>query len=280
MRTLSLIIALLCSVLVSFIFLKAGNDALSKSETFIRVAQAVLEEKNFIKRHLKLKTVWLRQMGVSYMLGRDISVYFFYSIKFVSSILLAIVVISLFRGAGFMSVCVVLTVTLGIGYIIPDLILIMSNESDNSIMLNDIRLIYDTLKIQSKSGVYITDILSECQLLVQMPRLKKALMELTNEIYTKHNLSSGLKIFNSKFKNIYIDMLVMTIEQSVQSGQSVQMFQDIAQQIHDVEQALYEKEKRRAENKMLIYQLAVYFAILLIVVYAMFSQLISAFSFR
>lgn len=46
-------------------------------------------------------------------------------------------------------------------------------------MLNDIRLIYDTLKIQSKSGVYITDILSECQLLVQMPRLKKALMELT-----------------------------------------------------------------------------------------------------
>lgn len=82
MRTLSLIIALLCSVLVSFIFLKAGNDALSKSETFIRVAQAVLEEKNFIKRRLKLKTVWLRQMGVSYMLGRDISVYFFYSIKF------------------------------------------------------------------------------------------------------------------------------------------------------------------------------------------------------
>ena len=75
-------------------------------------------------------------------------------------------------------------------------------------------------------------------------------------------------------------MLVMTIEQSVQSGQSAQMFQDIAQQIHDVEQALYEKEKRRAENKMLIYQLAVYFAILLIVVYAMFSQLISAFSFR
>ena len=280
MRTLSLIIALLCSVLVSFIFLKAGNDALSKSETFIRVAQAVLEEKNFIKRHLKLKTVWLRQMGVSYMLGRDISVYFFYSIKFVSSILLAIVVISLFRGAGFMSVCVVLTVTLGIGYTIPDLILMMSNESDNSIMLNDIRLIYDTLKIQSKSGVYITDILSECQLLVQMPRLKKALMELTNEIYTKHNLSSGLKIFNSKFKNIYIDMLVMTIEQSVQSGQSVQMFQDIAQQIHDVEQALYEKEKRRAENKMFIYQLAVYFAILLIVVYAMFSQLIRAFSFR
>ena len=71
-------------------------------------------------------------------------------------------------------------------------------------------------------------------------------------------------IFNSNFNNIYIDMLVMTIEQSLKSGQTIQMFDDIARQIRQVEYALYEKEKRRSENKMLAYQLAVYFAILII----------------
>lgn len=279
MKLISWCIELFCAVTAGYLFFKSGKIICDKSKSFMLHTQVKMEERYSIKKYLNGRYLWLRQMGVSYMLGRDISVYTFLGLRIVSGLIVAIVILSITGGIKGIGQGIVVIISVYLGSVLPTAFLKLSNNMDNSIMLEDIRLIYDTLKIQSKSGVFITDILTECYLLVQTPRLKTGLRELANEIYTKHDLQKGLMIFNSKFKNVYIDMLVMTIEQSIQSGQTVQMFQDIAQQMHEVERALYQKEKRRAENKMLVYEMAVYFAILMVVVYAMFSQLLRAFSF-
>lgn len=279
MKYLCCCTALICAISAVFLFYNIGNIFFCKSKFFVKRAQVKMEKKDTIKKYLTAKYLWLRQMGVTYMLGRDISVYSFIVFRLISGIISCIAALRFISDFRTIQMYIAIIIITYIGSLLPVMFLKLSNRMDNSLMLEDIKLIYDTLKIQSRSGVYITDILTECYLIVRTPRLKDALRELSNEIFTKHDLQRGLTVFNSKFQNVYIDMLVMTIEQSIQSGQSVQMFYDIAQQIGEVEQALFKKEKRKAENKMLAYELAVYFAILMIVVYAMFSQLLKAFSF-
>lgn len=264
---------------MSYLLYQTGKVFCYSTEDYVKRLQEVIENKYSMKSYIARKSLWLRQMGVTYMMGRDLSVYRFILIRFALALLMCVAGLGIAKDMNRIIACVLVVILTYLGSVLPVFFLKISNDMDNGLMLEDIRVIYDTLKIQSKSGVFITEILSECYLLVSNPRLKNALRELANEIYTKHDLRAGLHMFNSKFKNSYIDMMVLTIEQSVQSGQTVKMFQDVAQQIQQVEQALYQKEKKRAENRMLAYQLAVYFAILMIVVYAMFSQLIKAFSF-
>lgn len=279
MKPLVIFIAFLSALIFVYILYCIITELYSGSKKVYLKARKCIESRNYFVKFLERKQRWLKSMGVSYMVKREISVYSFISLRVLFSIICVIISCLYFNDYfnifNYIYICCLAV----FGYFIPVIFIRLSNVFDNAAMLEDIKIMYDTLTIQSKSGVYIADILTECYLLVRVSRLKTALRELSNYIYTKHDLSQGLQDFNSKFSNIYIDMLVMTIEQSLKSGQTVQMFQDIAQQIQQVEYALYEKEKRRAENKMLAYQLAVYFAILIVVVYAMFSQLLEAFAF-
>lgn len=273
------ILSLICAGLSVYVVYKILKDVLNSSDKILNVFKRKIERKNIFLKYFAHTSRWLKNMGVSYMFKKDVSVYSFIMIRIICSIIFFIIGSTYLNNLKSILNDVVLALFVFAGSYVPQIIIKMSNSMDNDMMLDDIKIMYDTLKIQSKAGVYIADILTECYMLVRMKRLKTALMELSNNIYTKHDLNTALNDFNSKFKNIYIDMLVMTIEQSLESGQTIQMFNDIAQQIQQVEYALYEKEKRRAENKMLAYQLAVYFGILIVVVYAMFSQLFKAFVF-
>lgn len=212
------------------------------------------------------------------MVGREPSVYVYLAVCLLSFTLVVAVGIQLIGTVHTIGDFLILAALGMVGWRIPAMFLKLSDRMDNEAMLGDLHVVYDTLKIQSKSGVYITDILTECYLLVKNERLKDGLRELSNALYAKHDLQSGLRMFHSRFNNVFVDMFVMTMEQSLQSGQTVQMFQDISQQIREVENAIRQREKRRAENKMLAYQLAVYFGILIIVVYAMFVGMLDAFA--
>lgn len=272
-------ISVICAFLIMIIVNKVLNSIFVSSDKVINDLKTKIERKNIFIRYSISTKEWLKKMGVSYMLKREMSVYSFVMLRVISALVCFVIAGMYFSDFRNVVNDIILIISVIAGANIPNVFIKMSNSMDNDMMLDDIKIMYDTLRIQSKAGVYIADILTECYMLVRTTRLKAALRELSNHIYTKHDLSSGLQDFSSKFKNVYIDMLVMTIEQSLKSGQTIQMFQDIAQQIQQVEYALYEKEKRRAENKMLAYQLAVYFGILMLVVYAMFSQLVKTFVF-
>lgn len=167
---------------------------------------------------------------------------------------------------------------LPIGYFGLDSIINMSDRADNDKMLADIEDVYDTLRIQTKAGVYITSVLTDCYLVVKNKRLKSAFLKLTSDIAAKNDIDTALDDFRGKFRNEYIDTLVIIIKQSMQTGQAAKMFDDIREQIADIDAAMLINEKNSINSKIILVQLIIYSAIIVLAVYITFIALSSGFS--
>lgn len=154
-----------------------------------------------------------------------------------------------------------------IGYFALDFLANTSNKSDNEKMLDDIKNVYDTLRIQTKAGVYITSVITDCYLVVQNKRLKKAFLRLTSDIAAKNDVDAALDDFRNKFDNDYINSLVIIIKQSMKTGQATKMFEDIRAQITDIELAMMESEKRKVQSLITICQIVLYTAIIVVSIY-------------
>ena len=156
---------------------------------------------------------------------------------------------------------------LPVGYFGLDFIINQSDKSDNIKMLDDIKNVYDTLRIQTKAGVYITSVITDCYLVVQNKRLKKAFLKLTSDIVAKNDIESALDDFRNKFNNEYIDTLVIIIKQSMKTGQASRMFDDIRNQITDIESAMVMHEKTSIQSKITFCQILLYVAIIVVSLY-------------
>lgn len=167
---------------------------------------------------------------------------------------------------------------LPIGYFGLDFIINMSDRADNDKMLADIEDVYDTLRIQTKAGVYITSVLTDCYLVVKNKRLKSAFLKLTSDIAAKNDIDTALDDFRGKFRNEYIDTLVIIIKQSMQTGQAAKMFDDIREQIADIDAAMLINEKNSINSKIILVQLIIYSVIIVLAVYITFIALSSGFS--
>lgn len=164
-------------------------------------------------------------------------------------------------------------VLLPIGYFGLDFIINMSDKADNDKMLPDIEDVYDTLRIQTKAGVYITSVLTDCYLVVKNKRLKSAFLKLTSDIAAKNDINTALDDFRSKFRNEYIDTLVIIIKQSMQTGQAAKMFDDIREQISDINAAMIINEKNSINSKIIAVQMIVYVAIIVVTIYITFISI-------
>lgn len=164
---------------------------------------------------------------------------------------------------------------LPIGYFGLDFIINMSDKADNDKMLADIEDVYDTLRIQTKAGVYITSVLTDCYLVVKNKRLKSAFLKLTSDIAAKNDIDTALDDFRGKFRNEYIDTLVIIIKQSMQTGQAAKMFDDIREQIADIDAAMLINEKNSINSKIIFVQMIVYVAIIVVAVYITFISITS-----
>jgi tight adherence protein C len=154
----------------------------------------------------------------------------------------------------------------------------LSDKSDNEKMLADIENVYDVLRIQTKAGVYITSVLTDCYLVVRNKRLKSAFLKLTSDIAAKNDIESALNDFKSKFRNEYIDTLVIIVKQSMQTGQASKIFDDIREQIADIDAAMLIAEKERINRQIITVQLILYFAIIAVAVFITYISLISGLS--
>lgn len=207
---------------------------------------------------------FINKYGVNFMI-KGITPVGYVALKLVASVFVMIVTMheNVVLGLAFGPAC----------YYILDFIFIESNKSDNKLMLEDIKNVYDTLRIQIKAGVYITSVLTDCYLVVKNKRLKKAFLELTSDIAAKNDLEESLDRFTYKFDNQYIDNLATVIKQSMTTGQAGKMFDDIKGQINDIENAMVEAEKQRINAQILIVQALMYVAILVSTVYLCLGQL-------
>lgn len=162
------------------------------------------------------------------------------------------------------------------GFFVPDILLTISNSADNDAMLSDIKCIYDTLRIQTKAGVFLSASLCECYLAVKNRRLKSALLELTNDISTRRDIDDALERFNEKFDCGQIDIFCIVIRQSMESGRSVKVLEDLSLQMNDLQHAINMKEKEALDRKVQIIELLIFVGLLAVTIYSLGVEVMSS----
>ena len=212
---------------------------------------------------------FLNTKGATYMFGEAANPVTYMLIKILVLLLLFMAGMSL---EGIL-VAVLLALT---GFFLPDILLTVSNSSDNDAMLEDIKCVYDTLRIQTKAGVFLTASLSECYLAVRNRRLKSALLELTNDISTRREIDDALERFNEKFDCGQIDIFCIVIRQSMESGRSVKVLEDLSLQMNDLQRAINMKEKEALDRKVQIIELLIFMGLLAVTVYSLGVEVMSS----
>lgn len=212
---------------------------------------------------------FLTSKGAVYMFGDAATPVSFLAVKAISCLLLFITGMSL---GGILS-GIVLGIT---GFFVPDMLLNLSNSMDNDAMLSDIKCIYDTLRIQTKAGVFLSASLCECYLAVRNRRLKSALLELSNDISTRYDVEDSLERFNEKFDCGQIDIFCIVIRQSMESGRSVKVLEDLSMQMNDLQHAINLKEKEALDRKVQIIELLIFVGLLAVTVYSLGVEVMSS----
>ena len=161
-------------------------------------------------------------------------------------------------------------------YFLPEWLLVYLNRQDNVRMLPEIKLVYQALEIQIKAGVYVTDALAECYGSVREKRLQQALLDLAGNLVMRSDLYEALEGFQRKFDNRYIDALCITILQAWESGQAVELLQDIGEQLKDMETAVLNSKKNSLDRSVTFYQLGILTAVLAVIIYACVSYMFSS----
>lgn len=159
---------------------------------------------------------------------------------------------------------------------LPGMLLVYLNGKDNERLLPELKLVYHSLTLQIRAGVYVTDALAETYGSVQDIRLRSALLELSGDIVMKAGLEEALERFQGKFDNRYVDSLCITILQAMESGQAVELLSDIAEQMKDMETAVMSRKKSSLDRSITFYQLGILAAVLVIVLYACVTHMFSA----
>lgn len=165
-----------------------------------------------------------------------------------------------------------------LGFFIPDYTVKRGNDRDNEEMIMDIKLVYDTLRIQTKAGVFINKAISECYLIVSNERLKEGLLMLSSKLNKDNDIELALDEFKSRFKNPYIDTFCIVIQQSLESGQTIQILEDLSEQINDLEEAMYIRKEDQVEGKLSRQQFFIFIGVIMIAIYGMGISIISSVS--
>ncbi len=208
---------------------------------------------------------WLSKNGATFHYGKWInpSAYLTMRIVFASAGLLIL------GGFGW-GYAILLAVLL---FFLPGWMLMYLNRRDNLALLPELKLVYHSLEIQIRAGVYVMDAMAECYGSVRDVRLKQALLELAGDVVMKADVYSAMERFQGRFDNRYIDSLCITVLQALESGQAVELLSDISEQIKDMEAVVLERKKSALDRKVTFYQLGILAAVMGVVLYACITHM-------
>lgn len=247
-------IVLLVIMIEFFLLIVISSYRKNRKGRFIKDRVTDLE-----RRFKKIEKGYFHYGRISRFLKRNGVTYMFPIIEPVNYIMIKILLclLSVLVSIGYLPIYAGIS-TGAAGFFFLDFMIFYSNKSDNESMLPDIEKMYKTIKLQSTAGVYLMDTLSDCYLTVKHGRLKAALLDLTNEILAKKDISQALENFNENFNNRYIDTFCIIITQSGISGKITQMLEDMSSSIEDVQKAFYYKEKEKMDRQIQILELLIY----------------------
>lgn len=222
------------------------------------------------KKYRKLQ-IYLSKTGVNYMMKRVIDPIEFLLVKYSITIALGFVGFVIYRVVGML-------IGIILGYNFLSVMFSISNGKDNDSILADIRSIYETLKIKTESGVFLTQSIRQCYKVVENKRLKDALLTLSSELSTTNNIKNAVDTFQMKFKNRYIDQLCVTIRQSYESGSTINSITDISNNLINMQKTIEIAEKGKLETDILISQVLLLCEILMVILYTVLTQMASTLS--
>ena len=240
-------------IIILFIFVFFLRYSIKDKTVKMKLVARMKIQESMKRTHIdflnyKRMDIYLSQYGIKFMFGDKIDPINYFGIKLASSFLFFIAGMKL---GGFLlgtGLCF-------FGFIAFDFLIWLSNSQDNEKMDKDICSIYDTLRLQTKANVYLLQALGDCYLCVKTERLKAALLKLTSNIITNSEIDVAIDEFNLQFKNNYIDSFCIIIKQSLESGKSVQILEDMSNQLIDVQKAINMKERAALERIIQLFQL-------------------------
>jgi len=259
---LPIISAILCLVLLIYLSYRHPPELLFKA---CEEWKGLLQEKNRNSGWYLRTEQWLNQNGAGFHYGKWMNPSVYLAIRIVLAFMGMLVLGAVGWGYG-----ILLAVLL---FFLPGWMLTYLNRKDNQALLPELKLVYHSLEIQIRAGVYVMDAMAECYGSVRQPRLKQALLELAGDIVMKSDVYGALDRFQGRFDNTYIDSLCITLLQALESGQAVELLSDISEQIKDMEGVVLERKKSALDRSITFYQLGILAAVMGVVLYTCITHM-------
>lgn len=195
------------------------------------------------ERKYEEKKIYLSKMGVNYLMKRNVLPEEYLLFRLSLSVCFGLFGVVMFTW--------IIGILCGIlGFYLPEVILKKSNEKNNTKMLKDVKIIYDTIQIKTQGGMFLTDAISECYRNVGNRRLKRALYEMSGKMIMNPDLEAIIDEFNMKFKDKYIDNLCIILKQALDSGKTIEILESVQDQMTDMQDVLALQIKNRVAAKV------------------------------
>lgn len=216
---------------------------------------------SYIKKKADETNLFLSQYGAEYNLGIR-RIWQYATLKIFCAICTFVTALQLMSPI-FSFICGIF------GYMFPTMLIKSLNKSNNEKMFGDLKALYDTLRIQQSAGIYITNAILDCYLVVKNRRLKSALRQISGDILSEKDIAKAVSTLSLKFRNDYIDEFVTIISQSVQTGQMVKILEEINRQMINIEDVMNGRREAAIDRRMMIIQVLMFIGILAAAIYGL-----------
>lgn len=231
-------IGIITALVFAFILLMAlrYNPGQAVVKVYDRINDRLKERKSSFFDYHKVEEFLLKK-GAAYHLGKWMDPVKYMALKLIMA------AIGVFLGVRTNLIATIILAA--VFYMLPDLLLIHGNKKDNEKIMEELRLVYNSLAIQIRAGVQVTDAIKECYNTTgdKSQRLYDAMSDLSNDIFLQANVEEALGQFRRKFENRYIDSLCVILQQAMESGRAVDLLKDVSEQMRDMEAAARIKRK-------------------------------------
>lgn len=268
MEVLDLIKGILLVVIPLLVFLILIFGKKDNSEEWQDYLITLMENKSkdsrLWNRYIEGRELFISRYGADYNLGIS-------RVKQLLILKVCSVVFFIFLGSQVVGMPIILLVAI-VGWKFPDMVIKILNKEDNEKIFRDMKILYDSLRIQQSAGIFITNSLMYSYRIVKCKRLKEALRSLSGDIMLNKDIGRALNALSTKFKNDNIDEFVSIISQSVQTGRMMDMLEQINKQMQNMEEVLNQKRENAVNTKMLIIMMMLFVGIIAMTMYGAFSS--------
>lgn len=261
------IVIVAISILIGFlVYFKASDNTLNRVHEAKR--ELLYESNSKLSKFIRLKPktynklqIYLSQVGVNYLLKRVVDPVEYEFVNVLLAFAFGTLGYCFFGLIGLLLGCV-------LGFFILRILLDINNSRDNDKIVEDLQSIYENIKINTESGVFLTEALNSCYKVASCDRLKKALYEMITDIMVKQNVMDAIEDFKLKFKSVHVDTFCTVLRQGYETGDTMAALSSVSQQLLSIQKAVEIKHKQRLENDIMKVMLVILIAIIIVIMYA------------